>query len=258
MILDRRQFLGGIPALAPGALAVGAEPAKPRFYVLEQYYLENGSQPPRIHEFFSKALLPKLERIHKGPKLVLESLVAPHMPQVALMLGLESIDQVWSVSQALFSDKEFNQAFDQWESGEAPFLSVSASLLEATDYSPALAAPEKPPATPRIFELRVYHSPTARQWKKLHERFRGPEIKIFHRVGVHPILYTSTVFGPDRPNLTYVIPFDNLAAREKAWNAFGADEEWLKVRKQSIEEGGQISARMNISLYRATPYSPIR
>ena len=94
--------------------------------------------------------------------------------------------------------------------------------------------------------------------KKLHERFQGPEIRIFHRVGVHPILYTSTVFGLERPNLTYLIPFDNLAEREKAWNRFGADEEWLRVRKQSIEEGGQISARMNISLYKAAAYSPLR
>jgi hypothetical protein len=258
MILDRRQFLGGIPALGPGALAVGAEPAKPRFYILEQFFLENGSQPVRIHEFFSKSLLPALDRVHKGPKLVLEALVTPQMPQVALIMGLDSIDQVWSVSNALFSDKDFNRAFEQWEAGEAPYVSNSASLLEATDYSPPLVALEKPPATPRIFELRVYHSPTARQWRKLHERFRGPEIKIFHRVGVHPVLYSSSVFGPDRPNLTYLIPFDNLAAREKAWNAFGADEEWLRVRKQSIEEGGQISARMNISLYRATAYSPIR
>jgi hypothetical protein len=60
------------------------------------------------------------------------------------------------------------------------------------------------------------------------------------------------------PNLTYVIPFENLAAREKAWDAFGADPEWIKVRKESIDKHGQISSVMQISLYRATAYSPIR
>jgi hypothetical protein len=58
--------------------------------------------------------------------------------------------------------------------------------------------------------------------------------------------------------LTYLIPFDNLAAREKAWNAFSADEEWTRVRQESINRSGQISAVMQISLYRAMPYSPIR
>ena len=110
----------------------------------------------------------------------------------------------------------------------------------------------------RVFELRVYHSPTARQNKALHERFSGHEIKIFHRVGVNPILYTTTVFGANRPNLTYLIPFDTLAAREKAWAAFSADEEWVRVRKESIDRSGQISSVMNISLYKAMPYSPIR
>ena len=259
MLLHRRQFLEGLPALIPSGLAAAApERAKTRFYVLEQFFLENGTQPARIHEFFSKALLPALERVHKGPKIILESLVAPHMPQVAAILGMESCDQIWSVSKQLFADRDFVRAFDQWEAGEAPYVSASAALLEATDYSPEIVAPEKPPASPRIFELRTYHAPTARQLKALHERFSGAEIKIFHRSGVYPILYTSTVFGLNRPNLTYLIPFDSLAAREKAWAAFGADEEWVRVRKESIDRSGQISSVIQMSLYRATPYSPIR
>jgi hypothetical protein len=116
----------------------------------------------------------------------------------------------------------------------------------------------EPPKKPCIFEIRQYHSPTWRQLGFLHERFSGPEIQIFHRVGVHPILYSQTVIGPNMPNLTYVIPFDDLAARERAWDAFGADPEWQKVRKESLERGGQIASVNSISLYRAAPYSPIR
>ena len=56
MILDRRQFLEGLPALLPAGLAASAgEGRKTRFYVFEQYFLEQGSQPGRIHDFFSKA-----------------------------------------------------------------------------------------------------------------------------------------------------------------------------------------------------------
>jgi hypothetical protein len=258
MILDRRRFLGCLPALLPAAVAAADEPPRTRFYVLEQFFLEQGSQPTRIHDFFSKALLPAMQRVHKAPQIFLESVIAPHMPQVIAILGVQSIEQVWSISKALFSDKDFVKAFDQWEAGEPPYVSVSASLLEATDYSPEIVLPEKPPAAPRIFEIRTYHSPTARQSKLLHERFAGPEIKIFHRSGVRPILYGSTVFGANRPNLTYVIPFDSLAAREKAWAAFGADEEWIRVRKESIDRGGQLTAVQNMSVFKAMPYSPVR
>ena len=257
MLLDRRHFLSGLPALLPAGLAA-ADPARTRFYVFEQYFLEQGTQPARIHEFFSKALIPAMDRIHKGPKIFLEAVMTPHMPQVAAIIGVDSPEQAASISKALFADKAFSAAFDQWESGEAPYLSSTSSLLEATDYSPEIVAPGKQPAAPRIFELRVYHSPTVRQNRALHQRFSGAEIKIFHRVGVNPILYTTTVYGANRPNLTYLIPFDTLAAREKAWAAFSADEEWVRVRKDSIDRGGQLNTVSNISLFKATPYSPIR
>jgi hypothetical protein len=238
---------------------VGAETGrKTRFYVLEQFQLEQGPQTSRIHDFFSKALLPALERIHAGPAIFLEAVIAPHLPLVTAIFGVESVSQIWDISQRLFAGKEFSQAFDAWESGMEPYLSSSAALLEATAYSPEIAPADKPPEAPRIFELRTYHSPTARQRKALDARFRDAEIGIFHRVGVHPAFYSSTVFGANRPNLTYLIPFDNLAAREKAWNAFSADEEWIRVRRESVERDGQITAVIDLSLHRATAYSPIR
>ena len=97
-----------------------------------------------------------------------------------------------------------------------------------------------------------------RQLAALKERFAGPEIKIFHRLGIFPILYSETVLGTQMPNLTYLTPFDSLAAREKAWDAFAADPEWVRVRKESIDRHGQISSVMQITLLKATPYSPIR
>jgi hypothetical protein len=246
-----------MPAAMPMA-AVAQGRGKTRFYVVERFFLENGSQPGRLAEFFSKSLLPAMKKVHNGPVIVMEALAAPHMPQVVMIMGVESCEQIFTVSKALFSDKEFGAAFERWEAGEPAYQSQESMLLEAMDYSPEISLTARPEGGPRIFELRTYRSPTARQWKLLHERFAGPEIKIFSRVGVHPLLYSSTVFGPNRPNLTYLIPFDSLAAREKAWTAFGADPEWVKVRAESIAKGGQISAVSDISLYRAAAYSPIR
>src|SRR5258708_38398213 len=116
----------------------------------------------------------------------------------------------------LLQDQATCKALQALESGAEPaFESVDSSVVEAADYSPEI----KPEAsdTPRIFEVRVYHSPTFRQLGLLHERFRGPEIKIFHRAGIHPILYGSTVIGANIPNLTYLLLFTYLAAHEKAW-----------------------------------------
>jgi hypothetical protein len=259
-IMNRRSFvetMGGIGMLAASGAAAAAEKTK-RVFLLEQFFLRNGTQPARLHEYLSKGSIPAVGRVHSGPIIVLEALVAAHMPQVALIEGFDSVAQMFSLRQQLAGDKNLNAALEAWERGEEqPYEHCSTSLLEATDYCPEVKAdPQR--KTPRIFELRTYHSPTWRQLAALHERFAGPEIRIFHRVGVHPILYTSTIFGQQMPNLTYLIPFENLAEREKAWAAFGADPEWVKVRAESIARHGQISSVSQMSLWRAAPYSPIK
>lgn len=241
-----------VPAGGPSA----ADGRKTRYYVFKFYHLRHSTQLARIHEFVTKGWLPALAS-HGGPKIFCEALVAPHMPQFMGIVGFESLEE-WTVLQArMQANQEFGKAFAAWEAGpEPPYEHYSEVLVRAADYSPEITlAPGK---TPRIFELRTYHSPTWRQLGALHQRFAGPEIKIFHRVGVHPILYGETVMGPNMPNLTYLTPFDSLAARERAWDAFAADPEWIKVRRESIEAHGQIASVIQISLWRATPYSPER
>ncbi len=229
------------------------------FYVLETFYLQQGAQVARMDDYFSRLLLPALRKArHSGPVIFLQSLIAPHMPQMVAIHGFESLEEMWNVHSRIQQDPDLVKNFEQWDSGDPPFDQQSNIILQAADYSPEIITPAELAKTSRIFELRVYHSPTWRQLKALHERFAGPEIQIFHRVGVHPILYSSTLIGPNMPNLTYLIPFESLAAREKAWDAFGADPEWIKVRSESIEKHGQLSAVIQISLFRSAPYSPVR
>ena len=246
--MNRRSFagvLGGLGVLggAPARAATGEK--RTRFYVLQSFKLQAGTQLPRLHEHYSKAL-PKIDALWSGPKIFLEALIAPHMPQMLTIYGFSSLDEMWSVH---------GKVPEPPDTGFEPlFEALDTTLVEAAPYSPEITTSRNP--KPRVFELRTYHSPTFRQLGALHARFSGPEIKIFHRTGIHPILYSSTLVGQNMPNLTYLIPFDNLAHRESAWNAFAADPEWVRVRKESIEKSGQISIIQNISLWKATDYSP--
>ncbi len=260
--MKRRMFLesvAGANLAAALAQAAAAPERRTRFYLLQQFHLKNGTQKSRLDEYLSSGLLPALSKLHTGPVLCLDGMVAPHLPQMIYLTGYRTPEEMRDVQTALAMDEGHQKAFAAWERGtEQPYEESSMSLLAATDYSPEITPLKPQPKIPRVFELRVYHSPTQRQLTALHERFAGPEIKIFHRSGVHPVLYSSTIFGANMPNLTYLIPFDDLAAREKAWAAFGADPEWVKVRKESIDRNGQISISSQISLYRATAYSPLR
>lgn len=259
--MQRRQFLALTgTTMMDGLTQQSGEARAPRLFVLEQYFLKNGSQPGRIHAFFEKGAIPARRRLGlPAPAVVMEALVAAHMPQVACVTAYESAGQWMEARARLSSDERYREALAAMEAGdEAPYEQYSEILLEAAPYTPALPQSLPAQAQPRVFELRLYHSPTERQLKALHERFAGPEIPIFHRCGIHPLLYGSTVAGPHKPNLVYLTPFDSLAAREKAWAAFGADPEWVKVRAESIARHGQISSVIQISLYRAAAYSPLR
>lgn len=249
-MMDRRSFLGGVASMAAAAPPEGK---KTRYYLIENYYLRHSTQLARINEFMSSGYLPA---VGPGPKIFLEALVAPHMPQFMVVHGIESMEGYTELRAKVLANPEFRKTFIAWESGpEPPYEHMSQTLIRATDYSPEISLT---PKAGRVFELRVYHSPTRKQLAALHQRFAGPEIKIFHRVGVHPILYGETVFGANMPNLTYLTPFDGLGAREKAWDTFGADPEWIKVRKESVDASGQIASVIQISLWRPTPYSPVR
>jgi hypothetical protein len=243
---------------APGLAQVQAA-RKTRVYLLERYYFKAGAQLSRFHDYISHAGLAALDKVHKGPKIILEAFIASHTPQVAVVLGFPSISEFWTMRARLNEDEDLAKAYEAWQSGsEPPFESQTNALLEAADYSPEVVALEPPPKTPRVFELRVYRAPGQRQLKALHERFGGPQLKIFQRAGVNPVLYGSTVIGPDMPNLTYLIPFDDMAARDKAWTAFSADPEWIKLRQESTDKNGQVTVFNQIELFRATAYSPIR
>lgn len=251
-------LMGGFGAAFAASGAATSQDQRTHFYTLWFYNLKNGTQPTRVHDFLKNGMLPALAKAEAGPALVMEAVFAPHMPQVAMLFGSPSFAELWNIHTKATQNPEFAKQMAEFEQGEEPpFETEQTMLLQAAPYAPELVADKEPRKTPRYFELRVYHSPTWRQLRALHERFAGPEVQIFHRSGIFPILYSSTLIGPNMPNLTYVIPFESLDAREKAWAKFGADPEWVKVRKESTDKYGQVASVIQISLYKAMPYSPI-
>jgi hypothetical protein len=271
--MTRRTFLPwlsvsalGVPALTAAATgeparreSVSTETSKRQtgIFVVRNYFLKNGSQPARLHKFMKTTLLPELQAVTSIPPIFLDAVIAPHVPQVMTVFGFESMEQWQAFEGKAAASSRYQTSLGEWERGDdPPYEEYSEKLLAPTAFCPPLAASGSSAA--RTFELRVYHSPTRRQLAALNDRFAGPEVQIFHRSGIFPVLYTNGLSGESLPNLTYLIPFESLAAREKAWAAFGADPEWIKVRAESIEKSGQISAVMHISLWKAAAYSPVR
>jgi|HubBroStandDraft_5_1064220.scaffolds.fasta_scaffold156589_2 hypothetical protein len=243
--MNRRQFTGTLAGLAAALPARSAASDPAHWFLLETFQLRQGDQVTRMHDYL-KAWLPKAPA---GPKLILEAVIAPHTPQLLAIAGMANFEDLRTAQATVTS------SLAALGLGDPVFDALNTTILEAAAYSPEIVAGKSDKL--RYFELRTYHAPTMAQLIALHQRFAGPEVRVFHRSGIFPLFYASTLIGANMPNLTYLIPFDSLAAREKAWAAFAADPEWIKARQESIDKSGQIVSVSDIAIYRATPYSPI-
>jgi len=107
---------------------------------------------------------------------------------------------------------------------------MESSLMLAFEGWPKLTVP---PVTAqrgkRMFELRIYESPSDQDHRRKVEMFNGGEFAAFEKAGFWQVFFGDTVAGPRMPNLAYMLGFEDLAGRDRMWKAFGASEEWKKL-----------------------------
>ena len=107
-----------------------------------------------------------------------------------------------------------------------------------------------------IYEYRVYEAAPGKM-PELHARFRNHTLKVFERCGFKSIGYWTPEVGDYSDRLIYMVAFDNMEHRERAWAAFRSDPEWMRVKAES-EQDGALTARLTNSILIPTGYSPLQ
>ncbi len=105
----------------------------------------------------------------------------------------------------------------------------------------------------RLFEMRVYYAAEGKL-DALHARFRDHTTKLFEKHGMTNVGYWTPIENPER-KLIYFLAYPDREAREKSWNAFGADPGWKSARAAS-EVSGRLVSKVEVSYFQATDYSP--
>jgi hypothetical protein len=161
---------------------------------------------------------------------------------------------------AMRNDKEFAKAWQAFETGnELPYVRYESVILKAFDSHPKTELPpteEKRP--PRIFELRTYESRNAFSIRNKVDMFNQEEIKIFRDSGFATVFFGEGVIGARLPSLTYLVGFDNMAARDKAWGTFAASADWARVKTKPGWTDAEAVSNIHASFLRPTGYSQIR
>lgn len=232
---------------------------KPEYYELRMYHLRRGPKQKLTEDFFREAALPAMKRAGIGPIGFFNVMMGPDSPTLHVLIAHQSIESFATATARVIADPIYQKdgaAFLQSTASDPAYVRVESSLMVAFSAMPKLELPAT--NKPRIFELRTYESHSKMANKKKIEMFgRMGEIAIFRRTGLQPVFFGETLIGRRMPNLTYMLVFDDMAAREKNWSTFVRDPEWKKLSSTPGYTDAEIVSSISNVLLSPTSYSQI-
>jgi NIPSNAP len=107
-----------------------------------------------------------------------------------------------------------------------------------------------------IYETRVYRCVPGRL-PALLKRFETITLKLWEKHGIKQAGFFTTLVGESNQELTYLLAWESLAERDKKWNAFQSDPEWITARAKTEEDGPIVGNIVN-QLLLPTSFSSVK
>lgn len=259
--MNRRQVIASSAALAAAAQAPAQTPARNRALIeLRFFYLRNTpeNQAKRVTDLLNDTYIPSAKRAGVKTVGVFRSTVAQKTPFLLMVQNYDSFAAMDKIGTSVEGDPAYQKgALKFGELQGLNYVRMERQLLRAFTTVPDIEVP-KPNASPRVFELRTYESNTRTSLKKKIGMFDNGEIAIFRKTGLLPVFFGDMLFGPNLPNLTYMLAYDSLAAREKNWAEFVAHPEWLKLRATPGLSDAEVVSNISNCFLSPLAFSDIR
>jgi hypothetical protein len=248
--------------IVPRARAENVPLAGKRLIELRVYHFTTTDQEGVLDRYFETALLPALHK--EGIKKVgcFKALAndTASDKQFFVLTEYASFEQREAVSAKIANSKGYTSAASDFMG--APFDKPAFARLEVvlmTPFSamPAVQAPKlSGPKSSRVYELRSYESAGEKLFQNKVAMFnKGGEVALFARLKFNAVFYGEVVAGSSMPNLMYMTSFDNSAARDEHWKAFGSDPAWKEL--SGLKEYANNVSKIDIKFLRATDYSDL-
>ncbi|WP_454803059.1 NIPSNAP family protein [Mucilaginibacter phyllosphaerae] len=265
--MKRRSFVKG--SLISGAAAAVtpiftmAESTKknllhPEHYELRVYTFKNAQQQKLTEDFYKDVFVPIAKSKLNQPVGVFTELNPAGQTKLYILIPYKSYEGYTAFSQYLESDKAYwakGTAFLNAPASAPAFEQLNTSLMSAFKHMPVKELPSK---DKRIFELRQYKSASEAAGKKKIEMFNDQgEVDIFKRLGFKPVFFAETIFGDDRPNLTYMVTYKDMDDKATHWKSFGSDPEWKKISAVPEYADALLVSKITSTMLLPTDYSGI-
>jgi NIPSNAP len=230
--MTRREWIAAAAAGAGAASA--AEVAQKSLFEMRTFRLRNGADNQRQRTVtYLKNYVSLAKAAGTGPIGVFSASIGEDTPYLLAITSFKGWGDMETCQAKLRGNAEYAKAVSEWNAGGRPFERQEVKLLAAFGGFPIMTPPPvEGRKSSRIFELRMYELETAAAVERKIRMFEAGETAIFVRAGMLPVFFGETVFGPNLPSVMYMLGFDDLAAREAAGRASGADPEWKKLGAQ--------------------------
>jgi hypothetical protein len=265
--MKRRAFLktsslAGAAVLSGGSglASMAPAPAGREFYELRVYEMPTGNRKAALNDYLEKAAIPAWNRLGSSPVGVFTVVSGANALLLHVLIPYPDLDAFLAAPEKLAADSDYRKAAAGYLAASIDnpaYTRYESRLLRAFTNIPRVRVPaETAEKKPRLFELRIYesHSETA-ALKKIEMFNEGGEIALFERTGIRPVFFGQTLTGPRQPNLVYMVVHQDMAAREKAWGAFGASPEW-KTLSSDPAYANTVSAT-DVTFLRPAAYSQL-
>jgi hypothetical protein len=258
--MNRRKFLAASTAVGLTTAADAQNSPKNSIYTLFYFYMRNGTQVGRTTAYLRDTFAPAAKRNGLTPVGFFSPVIGERAPYILSIAAYPSFAALETMHEKFAADQEFQKGWDAYNTiGDPAYVRMEVSILRAFDKIPAIALPPtEGQRAPRLFELRTYEAMNEKAVGKKIKMFEDGEAAIFKRLGMQTVLFGRTIAGTNMPSLTYMLGYDDLAAREKLWAAFGGDPEWQKLRATPGLSDAEVVSNISSTLLRPLPFSMIR
>jgi hypothetical protein len=265
--MKRRDFLAssigaaGVSAFgAGGGLAQTTNKPMPEYYELRQYHLRTTMRRD-FSDYLRDVSVPALNRAGVNPVGVFTVAFGPDSPTFWVLLPHKDLQSFGALDGKLQADQDYKTKGAEHHnrpSSNPGYVRIDSQLMVAFDGIPVLEKPAGEAAGPsRVFELRTYESHSKAAHRKKVEMFNTGEIAIFRKTGLAPVFFGSNLAGQRLPSLTYMLVFENMAAREKNWGQFIADPDWKKLSATPGFTDAEIVTNITSYILRPAAFSQI-
>jgi hypothetical protein len=226
-----------LPSFASGSIKPQSGKNAVEYLEFIKFTLHVGQKKNLVRDFYKDAAIPALNRCGLDRIGVFNIKHGPNDPSLIVLIPHPTFSSVLETPSKLIEDKQYLDAGAEFLNkplSDAAYVRMQKSLLVAFKNMPKVEAPIDLLGKSRIFQLRIYESHSQLYAKRKIDMFNeGGEIALFRKTGLQPVFFGETVFGPKMPNLTYMLAFESISAKDNAWSAFSNHPEWDKLKAKS-------------------------